>query len=72
MGLSLPLSPVSQPCPCTPRAGDPRVRGGTHHVHVLREVVHGQPAACHGAQHQEPGQQHHQAVPQALAAALGA
>lgn len=71
MGLSLPLSPVPQPCPSNPRAGDPRVGGSTHHVHVLREVVHSQHAAQHRAQGQQPGQQHHEAVPQALAAALG-
>lgn len=71
MGLSLPPSPVSQPCPSDPRAGDPRARGSTHRVHVLQEEVHSQHRARHGAQSQGPGQQHHQAVPQALGAALG-
>lgn len=45
MGLSLPLSPVSQLRAGDLWAGDPRVRGGTHHVHVLQEVVHSQPTA---------------------------
>lgn len=50
MGLSLPLSPLSQPCPSKPRAGDlwvgdPRGRGGTHRVHVLQEVVYSQRTA---------------------------
>lgn len=47
-------------------------RGCTHHVHVLREVVHSQHAAQHRAQRDGPGQEQHSGVPQALAEAPGA